>query len=64
MRPPPFPIEPGDRIKLNTTAQAWTRNRSFIVDEIYDYGVLCYDQDQLDGRAYYRASWAEIEAPA
>lgn len=67
-----FPIEVGDKIKLNSRAHKWTRGKEFTVEEIKSWGVICsakvgYESQPdfyvMRGVAYYRAAWHEIEEP-
>jgi hypothetical protein len=69
---PALPLEPGDRIRLNQKAREWTRGLVFTVDEVRAWGVICWAFPRAGeavvvrdtGKAYYRATWDQIEEPA
>jgi hypothetical protein len=62
-------LKKGQAILLNETADEWTQGKTFCVEEVKNWGVVCWarataedgvhvlvDSDQ----AFYRADWSQI----
>ena len=62
-------LKPGDEITLNGRAREWTQGKTFVVEEVKSWGVVCWSHASPDeavlvkesGRAFYPATWDEIE---
>lgn len=65
-------LKVGDSIELNDKAREWTQGKTFVVDEIRSWGVICLIKEGELGemRTFYHATWDQIarrfreEAPA
>lgn len=55
-------VETGDIITLNKRAPQWAHDKAFVVDEVRDWGVVCFTVT-AQGSLYLRAKWDQIDGP-